>query len=81
VNAPPVPDTRPSPPVDPLTADAPLGLAALLEMFTREETVTVAPSARRVLRSSGARLHGWTREWLRRATLWGAGPGGAWRAW
>ncbi|SDY46740.1 hypothetical protein SAMN05661080_03570 [Modestobacter sp. DSM 44400] len=81
MNAPPALDDRPSSPVDPLTADAAPELAALLEMFTREETVTVAPSARRVLRTAGARLHAWTQEWLRRATAWGAGPEGAWRAW
>jgi hypothetical protein len=81
VNAPPAPDTRPSPPVDPLAAGETMGLAALLELFTREETAAVAPSARRVLRRPGARLHGWAQEWLRRATAWGAGPGGVWRAW
>jgi hypothetical protein len=81
VTAPPAQDTRPSYPVDPLPADAALGLDGLLEMFTAEETGAVAPSARRTLRSSAARLHGWTQEWLRRATAWGAGPGGAWRAW
>lgn len=81
MTAPPALDIRPSSPVDPLTADTALGLVALLEMFTREEPAAVAPSARRVLRSCGARLHAWTQEWLRRATAWGAGPGGAWRAW
>jgi hypothetical protein len=81
VTAPPAQDTRPPHPVDPPPADAALGLDELLEMFTTEETAAVAPSARRALRSTGARLHAWTHEWLRRATAWGAGPGGAWRAW
>jgi hypothetical protein len=80
VNAPPVLDTGPSSPADLLPAE-PLGLAALLELFTSEDPAEVAASDRRTLRSHGARLHAWTREQLRRATLWGAGPGGAWRAW
>jgi hypothetical protein len=81
VNAPPVLDTGPSSPADPLSAEPALGLAALLEIFTSEDTAEVAAPTRSTLRARGARLQAWTREQLRRATLWGAGPGGAWRAW
>ena len=81
MTAPPAQDTRSSYPVDPLPADAALGLDELLEMFTTEETAAVAPSGRRTLRSSAARISAWMQEGRRRATAWGAGPGGAWRAW
>ena len=62
-------------------ADDDLGLAALLDLFTPEEPASVAPVARGALRSDAARLRAWVRTWVRRATDWGAGPGGAWRAW
>ena len=58
-----------------------LGLAALLDLFTPEESASVAPAARGALRSDAARLRAWVQTWVRRAADWGAGPGGAWRAW
>ena len=81
MNAPPVLDTGPSSPADPLAAEPPLGLAALLELFTSEDTAEVAAANRGTLGSYAGQLRAWTRVQLRRATLWGAGPGGAWRAW
>jgi hypothetical protein len=75
VNAPPALATRPSSLVVPLPADADLGLAALLDLFTHEEPAAVATSTRRSLRSGTARLRAWAQEWSRRATAWGAGPG------
>ena len=80
MNAPPALDTRPSPSVAPLPADEELGLAELLDLFTSED-VAVAPSARRPLSWDGFRLRARAQRWMRRATEWGAGPGGAWRAW
>jgi hypothetical protein len=81
VNAPPALATRPWFPVAPLSAGEELGLAALLDLFTSEDPAAAATPARRSLRSSGARLRASAQERLRRATEWGAGPGGAWRAW
>ena len=84
MNAPPALATRSSCLVAPLPADEDLGLAALLDLFTSEEPAAAVPSprrSRRSLRSEGMRLRAWVQEWSRRATAWGAGPGGAWRAW
>ena len=87
MNASPVLATRASSFVAPLSADEEVGLAALLDLFTSEGTeevggrAAVAPRARHSIRSEGARLRAWAQEWVRRATAWGAGPGGAWRAW
>ena len=80
MNAPPALATRPSSPVALSPADEELGLAELLDLFTSEDPA-VAPSARGSVRSDGRRVRAWARQWLRRATEWGAGPGGAWRAW
>jgi hypothetical protein len=68
-------------PTPPAAADGELGLAALLDLFTPEEPASVAPAARGALRSDAARLRAWLQTCVRRATDWGAGPGGAWRAW
>jgi hypothetical protein len=76
--------TRTSSVVAPLSADEEVDLAALLDLFTSEDSeegAAVAAGARRSIRSEGARLRAWAEEWVRRATAWGAGPGGAWRAW
>jgi hypothetical protein len=85
VNAPPALATRPpSSPVPPWPADEDLGLAALLDLFAADEPEApqeAAPSARRSLRATAGRLHAWMQESLRRASAWGAGPGGVWRAW
>jgi hypothetical protein len=82
VNAPPALATRPpSSLVPPRPADEELGLAALLDLFAADDPEAVAPSTVRSLRSTAGRLHAWTRGSLRRASAWGAGPGGAWRAW
>jgi len=89
VNAPPALATRPpSSPVPPRPADEDLGLAALLDLFAADEAEAAqeaaqeaAPSTRRSLRATAGRLHAWMQESLRRASAWGAGPGGAWRAW
>ncbi len=62
-------------------ADGDLGLAALLDLFAPEEPASVAPAARGALRSDAARLRAWVQTWVRRATDWGSGPGGVWRAW
>lgn len=71
--------TRTSNLVPPLPADQ---LSALLDLFTSEEsTAVLAPSARHRLRRGGSGLRARTQTWSRRATEWGAGPGGAWRAW
>ena len=78
MNAPTASAARPSSPVEPLPADEEQGLGALLELFTAEELLPAGTSARR---SDAARLRRWAQGWVRRATQWGAGPGGAWRAW
>jgi hypothetical protein len=80
VNAAPVLAMRPTLAVEPVPADEELGLAELLALFA-SESPAVATSARRSLSFHGGRLRAWTREWRRWATAWGAGPGGAWRAW
>ncbi len=77
MNAPPALVSR-STPVAPPPAHEEPGLAALLDMLTPEEHAAVARSA---FRSDGARVRACARNWVRRATGWGAGPGGAWRAW
>ena len=79
MNAPPAPATRSSSAVLPLPADEDLGLAALLDLFAPEGSA--AAPARNPLRAGGVRLRAWLRQGMRRATAWGAGPGGAWRAW
>jgi hypothetical protein len=81
VNAPPALATRSSSAVAPLSADEELGLAELLDLFTPMDLEELAPSPLRSLRSDGIRLRAWAQRWVRRATEWGAGPGGAWRAW
>jgi hypothetical protein len=81
VNAPPALATRSSSPLEPLPADEELGLGGLLDLFAPDEPTAIAPSAHRSLQSSTVRLRAWAQECLRRATAWGAGPGGAWRAW
>jgi hypothetical protein len=81
MNASPVLDMRPTLAVEPDHADEELGLAELLALFASEESPAVATPAGRSLSFSAARLRAWSREWRRRATAWGAGPGGAWRAW
>jgi len=85
VNAPPALATRPpSSLVPPRPADEELGLAALLDLFAADEPEAAeesAPSILSSLRSTAGRLHAWMQVSLRRASAWGAGPGGAWRAW
>ena len=59
-------------------------LAALLDLCTLDEPEEHEPGswpARRTLRESGASLVGWAQHWRDRASGWGAGPEGAWRAW
>jgi hypothetical protein len=80
VNAPPALAARSSSPVLPPSADEELGLADLLDLFTTDEPAA-APPAPRSLRSSLAQLRASAQQWVQRATAWGAGPGGAWRAW
>lgn len=80
MNAPPALVTRPTSPIAPIPADEELGLAELLDLFTSEDPAA-APTARRSLRADRLRLRAWAQGWLHRATSWGAGPGGAWRAW
>ncbi len=72
-----------SSPVAPLLADDELDLAALLELFAVEEPEESEEPADPAAEAAPARrsLGAWTQGWLRRATEWGAGPGGAWRAW
>ncbi len=77
MNAPPALVSRSTPVVPPPSHEEP-GLEALLDMLAPEEHAAVARSA---FRSDGARLRACARSWVRRATEWGAGPGGAWRAW
>ena len=80
MNASPELATRPSSPLAPLPADDELGLADLLDLFTADEPAD-PPAELQSLRSAVAALRARAQEWLRRATAWGAGPGGAWRAW
>ena len=61
---------RPSSHLEPADPAADLSLAALLEFFAAEQSV----SARRTLRSSAARLTAWVRTSSRRAAAWGAVP-------
>ncbi|MGY1711670.1 hypothetical protein ACI8AC_19410 [Geodermatophilus sp. SYSU D00758] len=64
-----------------------VGLATLLDLCDQDDAVPSGrphPSLREVLsRIPGevARLRLLARCWTRRAAAWGAGPGGAWRAW
>jgi hypothetical protein len=82
VNAPPALATRPPSSLVPTRpADGDRGLTALFDLFDAEQTETGAPSPVRSFRSVIDRLHAWTQESLHRASAWGAGPGGAWRAW
>jgi hypothetical protein len=67
-----------SSPVEPVLADDEMSLAALLDLFEPEELAAAAPTERP---SPGAGLRVWTQTWVRRATHWGAGPRGSWRAW
>lgn len=60
------------PPSSRHTADQELDLAALLELFSVDDAP--APSPRRALRSSSARLLGWALDSSRRAAAWGAVP-------
>ena len=79
MNAPPAPAARSSSAVLPLPADEDLGLAALLDLFAPEGAAAVP--ARSSFRADGLRLRAWVQQAVRRASAWGAGPGGAWRAW
>ena len=65
----------------PPPAEGGLGLVALLDLFAPEEGASAAPAPRSALRSDAARLRAWVHVLVRRAAAWGAGPGGAWRAW
>ena len=79
MNPPPALATRSSSAVLPPPADEDLGLAALLDLFAPEGAAAVpTPSS---FRADGIRLRAWVQQQIRRATVWGAGPGGAWRAW
>jgi hypothetical protein len=80
VNTPPALATRSTRAAEPVPTEGEVGLAELLEL-AHEEPAAASTSALRSLRSSGARLWPVTQEWSRRATEWGAGPQGAWRAW
>ncbi|SNT06476.1 hypothetical protein SAMN06893096_11613 [Geodermatophilus pulveris] len=51
------------------------GLGLLMDLYSAE-----APAPRRA-GTHRAELRGHLDSWLRRAADWGAGPGGAWRAW
>jgi hypothetical protein len=81
VNAPPALASRSPSPVEPVPADDELSLAALLDLFAPEEPAAASTAERRSFRSSGAALGAWTQKWSQRATEWGAGPQGSWRAW
>jgi hypothetical protein len=71
-----------SSPVEPSRAEADLSLEGLLDLFVSEPLDAAAAAAKRPsIRESGSHLRGWAQEWVRRATEWGAGPQGAWRAW
>jgi hypothetical protein len=66
----------------PAVMDQDLSLTALLDLCSvdegGEEHGTTAAAD---LRAAGTALREWTRDWTRRATEWGAGPQGSWRAW
>ena len=79
MNAPPAPATRSSSAVLTLPGDEDLGLAELLDLFAPEGAA--AAPAGSSFRADATRLWSWVRQGVRRATAWGAGPGGAWRAW
>jgi hypothetical protein len=81
VNAPPALLSRTPSPAAPSPVEGELGLAALLDLFAPEDGAPAAPAARGALRSDAARLRAWVHLLVRRATDWGSGPGGAWRAW
>ena len=81
MNASPALVSRVPSPIAPSPAEGERGLAALLDLFTPEDGAPAAPAARGALRADAARLRAWVHLLVRRATDWGAGPGGAWRAW
>ncbi len=81
MNASPALATRSSSAVARLSADEELGLTELLDLFTPMGPEELSPSPLRSLRADGIRLHAWAQRWVQRATEWGSGPGGAWRAW
>lgn len=56
--------------------DEEMSLGAMLELFDHEEEPSEAPWA-----TAAPGLRAWTQQWVQRATAWGAGPEGAWRAW
>jgi hypothetical protein len=53
-----------------------MSLAAMLELFEPEDRATAVLAER-----TPAGLLATTQNWVQRAAEWGAGPGGAWRAW
>lgn len=81
MNAPTALATRSSSRVPPVPADEGLGLAALLELLGPEEPAAAVAPTRSSFRADGTRLRAWVQAWVHRAAEWGAGPGGAWRAW
>ena len=56
--------------------DDEMSLAAMLELFEPEDPATLVPAA-----PVPVGLLATTQNWVQRAAEWGAGPGGAWRAW
>lgn len=76
MNAPSALATRSSSVVATVDEDDEMNLAALLELFGHEDEPHDEPS-----RSATPGLRVWTQHWLQRATAWGAGPEGSWRAW
>jgi hypothetical protein len=64
--------------------DDELSLMALLDLCAIDEPDELggAPAGGRPsLRPVADRLRAWTKAWSLRATGWGAGPRGSWRAW
>ncbi len=89
MNAPPALATRPPSSAVPFREmDEERSLAALLDLFDAAEATETATGTEagagspvRAFRTVLDLLQTWTQQTLRRAIAWGAGPGGAWRAW
>ena len=66
----------------PAVMDQELSLAALLDLCSVDEgDEEYEPNVVLDLRAAGAAFREWTRDVTRRATEWGSGPQGSWRAW
>ena len=58
-----------------------MNLAALLELFGHEDEPHDEFHDDAPWQNPVPAVRAWTQQWLQRATAWGAGPEGSWRAW